>query len=157
MVDPLGGINTLWPLFGIANQMLAGIALMLGTCVLFKMKRAKYAWVTIVPTLWLLACTLTAGWQKIFDANPKVGFIAHANKFQAAHDAGTVLAPAKTVEQMERIIFNDYVDATLSGFFMFVVVAVLFYGVRTVLAARAAGGPTAKETPYVAMPTPQVQ
>jgi carbon starvation protein len=157
VVDPLGGINTLWPLFGIANQMLAGIALMLGTCVLYKMKRAQYAWITVVPTLWLLACTLTAGWQKIFAADPKVGFLAHADKFQAAHDAGTVLAPAKTIEQMERIIFNDYVNATLAGFFMFVVLAVLVYGVRTVMAARASSSPTAKETPYVAMPNPQVQ
>ena len=72
VVDPLGGINTLWPLFGIANQMLAGIALSLGTAVLFKMKRGQYAWVTIVPTVWLLICTLTAGWMKIFDANVKV-------------------------------------------------------------------------------------
>ncbi|WP_288379753.1 carbon starvation CstA family protein [uncultured Massilia sp.] len=157
VVDPLGGINTLWPLFGIANQMLAAVALTLGTVVLFKMKRAQYAWVTIVPTIWLLACTLTAGWQKVFSADPKVGFLAHANKFQAAHDAGTVLAPAKTVEQMERIIFNDYVDATLAGFFIIVVLAVLFYGVRTILASRKQGGPTARETPYVAMPNPQVQ
>jgi carbon starvation protein CstA len=96
VVDPLGGINTLWPLFGIANQMLAGIALTLGTVVLFKMKRGKYAWVTVVPTIWLLICTLTAGWQKIFDDNVKVGFLAHARKFQAALDQGQVLAPAKT-------------------------------------------------------------
>ncbi|MGG7603209.1 carbon starvation CstA family protein [Massilia sp. BKSP1R2A-1] len=157
VVDPLGGINTLWPLFGIANQMLAAIALTLGTVVLFKMKRAQYAWVTIVPTVWLLACTLTAGWQKVFSADPKVGFLAHANKFQAAHDAGTVLAPAKTVEQMERIIFNDYVDATLAGFFILVVLAVVFYGIRTILASRASSGPTAKETPYVAMSGAQVQ
>ena len=152
VVDPLGGINTLWPLFGIANQMLAAVALVLGTVVLFKMKRAQYAWVTIVPTIWLLACTLTAGWQKVFSSDPKVGFLAHASKYQTAHDAGTVLAPAKTVVEMERIIFNDYVDATLAGFFMVVVVAVLFYGIRTALASRASGGPTAKETPYVAMP-----
>ncbi|MEW6761422.1 MAG: carbon starvation CstA family protein [Pseudomonadota bacterium] len=157
VVDPLGGINTLWPLFGIANQMLAAVALTLGTVVLFKMKRAQYAWVTIVPTIWLLACTLTAGWQKVFSADPKVGFLAHANKFQAAHDAGTVLAPAKTVEQMERIIFNDYVDATLAGFFIIVVLAVVVYGVRTILASRSSSGPTAKETPYVAMPGAQVQ
>ena len=157
VVDPLGGINTLWPLFGIANQMLAAIALTLGTVVLFKMKRAQYAWVTIVPTIWLLACTLTAGWQKVFSADPKVGFLAHANKFQAAHDAGTVLAPAKTVEQMERIIFNDYVDATLAGFFILVVLAVVFYGIRTIIASRSSSGPTAKETPYVAMSGAQVQ
>lgn len=152
VVDPLGGINTLWPLFGIANQMLAAVALMLGTCVLFKMKRGRYAWITIAPTLWLLACTLSAGWLKIFSSDPRLGFLAHADKFQAAQDAGTVLAPAKTIEQMERIIFNDYVNATLAGFFIFVVLAVLLYGVRTVMAARASSVPTAKETPYVATP-----
>ena len=157
VVDPLGGINTLWPLFGIANQMLAGIALMLGTCVLFKMKRAKYAWVTALPTVWLLACTLTAGWQKIFHADPRIGFVSHANKYQAAHDAGEILAPAKSILDMERIIFNDYVNASLAGFFMFVVLAVLYYGVRTVMDARRANAPTAKESPYVAMPSPQVQ
>ena len=157
VVDPLGGINTLWPLFGIANQMLAGIALMLGTCVLFKMKRAKYAWVTALPTVWLLACTLTAGWQKIFHDDPRIGFVSHANKYQAAHDAGEILAPAKSILDMERIIFNDYVNASLAGFFIFVVLAVLFYGVRTVMAARAANAPTAKESPYVAMPAAQVQ
>jgi carbon starvation protein CstA len=157
VVDPLGGINTLWPLFGIANQMLAGIALMLATAVLFKMKRGKYAWVTVLPTIWLLICTLTAGWQKIFDSNVKVGFVAHAQKFQAALDQGQVLAPAKTVDQMHRIIFNDYVDATLSGFFMFVVVAVLVYGVQTVLRARASGQPSSKEAPYVPAPVAQVQ
>jgi carbon starvation protein len=149
VVDPLGGINTLWPLFGIANQMLAGIALTLGTVVLFKMKRGQYGWVTIVPTIWLLICTLTAGWQKIFDANVKVGFVAHANKFQAALDQGQVLAPAKSLDQMRRVIFNDYVDATLCGFFMFVVVAVLFYGIRTAMQANRETRPSAKETPYV--------
>jgi carbon starvation protein len=152
VVDPLGGINTLWPLFGIANQMLAGIALVLGTVVLFKMKRGQYAWVTVVPTIWLLICTLAAGWQKIFDANVKVGFVAHARKFQAALDAGQVLAPAKSADQMGRIIFNDYVDATLAGFFMVVVVAVLVYGVRTVLNARNNNTPTVKESPFVAAP-----
>ena len=156
VVDPLGGINTLWPLFGIANQMLAGIALMLGTCVLFKMKRGQYAWVTALPTVWLLACTLTAGYQKIFHDDPRIGFVAHANKYQAAHDAGTILAPAKSIVEMERIIFNDYVNASLAGFFIFVVLAVLFYGLRTVIDARKANGATAKESPYVAMPASQV-
>jgi carbon starvation protein len=152
VVDPLGGINTLWPLFGIANQMLAGIALILATVVLFKMKRAHYAWVTIVPTVWLLICTLTAGWQKIFHENVKVGFLAHAEKFKAALDAGTVLAPAKTAAQMRQIIFNDYLDAALAGFFMVVVLAVLFYGLRTAMRARNEGQPTSKESPFVATP-----
>ena len=130
VVDPLGGINTLWPLFGIANQMLAGIALILATCVLFKMKRAKYAWVTVVPTIWLLICTLTAGWQKIFHDDVRVGFVAHASKFQAALDQGMLLAPAKSMAQMQQIVFNDYLDASLAGFFMFVVIAVLIAGVH---------------------------
>ncbi|MQA42569.1 carbon starvation CstA family protein [Rugamonas aquatica] len=155
VVDPLGGINTLWPLFGIANQMLAAIALILGTCVLFKMKRARYAWVTMLPTAWLLMCTLTAGFQKIFDANPKVGFLAHAAKYQAAFDQGKLLAPAKSVAQMQQVIFNDYLDASLAGFFVVVVLSVLVFGIRTVLVARAAAQPTAKESPMVL--TPKVQ
>ena len=106
VVDPLGGINTLWPLFGIANQMLAAIALTLGTVVLFKMKRDRYAWVTILPTLWLLACTLTAGWQKLFDADPRVSFLAHAAKYNAAIAEGKVLAPAKSLGEMSRVVLS---------------------------------------------------
>jgi carbon starvation protein len=147
VVDPLGGINTLWPLFGIANQMLAAIALILATCVLFKMKRAQYAWVTVLPTIWLLLCTLTAGWQKIFDANPKIGFMAHAAKYQAALADGKVLAPAKSIDQMQQVIFNDYLDAGLAAFFMIVVVSVLVFGARTAMAAWNASRPTHNEAP----------
>ena len=152
VVDPLGGINTLWPLFGISNQMLAAVALMLGTVVLFKMKRERYAWVTIVPTVWLLICTLTAGWQKIFSADPKVGFLSHANRYADALAQGQVLAPAKSAEEMKRIVFNDRLDAALCVLFMFVVLSVLVYGVRSVLQARAHRDPTAHETPFDAMP-----
>ncbi len=155
VVDPLGGINTLWPLFGIANQMLAAIALMLGTCVLFKMKRGKFAWVTVVPTIWLLLCTLTAGWQKIFDANPKIGFLAHAAKYQAALDEGKLVAPAKSVAQMHQIVFNDYLDASLAGFFVIVVLSVLVFGIRTVMLARANDKPTTMESPMVLAPKVQ--
>ena len=156
VVDPLGGINTLWPLFGISNQMLAGIALILATCVLFKMKRDRFAWVTVVPTTWLLICTLTAGWQKVFDANPRVGFLAHAQKYQAALDEGKLLAPAKSIEQMRQVIFNDYVDAGLAAMFMLVVVSVLVFGIRTVLKARAAHQPSVKESAYEALPASAV-
>lgn len=155
VVDPLGGINTLWPLFGISNQMLAAIALVLGTVVLFKMKRERFAWVTMVPTAWLLICTLTAGWQKVFDANPKVSFMAHAAKLQAAVDAGKVLAPAKSIAQMKRIIFNDYIDAALAGLFIFVVLSITIYGVLAVMRARRESKPTVRETPYEATPAAQ--
>src|ERR1700754_2886736 len=152
VVDPLGGINTLWPLFGISNQMLAGIALVLGTVVLFKMKRELYAWVTLVPTVWLLVCTLTAGWQKVFDANPKIGFLAHAAKLSAAADEGKIVAPAKSLAQMQRVILNDYIDAALAGLFILVVVSIVVYGARAVWRARRANHPTSRETPFEAMP-----
>ena len=145
VMDPLGGINTLWPLFGIANQMLAGIALITCTVVLFKMKRDQYAWVTLIPTAWLLVCTLTAGLEKVFDANPGVGFLAHAHKFGAALADGKVLAPAKSVEQMAQVVFNDYVDALLAGSFVLVVAALLIHGLLAVRRARATEQVTAVE------------
>src|SRR5207245_6493882 len=83
-IDPLGGVNTIWPLFGISNQMLAGIALLLATTVLIKLKRERYAWVTLAPTAWLLVCTLTAGWMKAFSSDPRIGFYALANKYSEA-------------------------------------------------------------------------
>ncbi len=152
VVDPLGGINTLWPLFGIANQMLAAIALTLCTCVLFKMKRDKYTWVTILPTIWLLICTLTAGFQKMFDADPRVGFLAHAARYKQALAEGKILAPAKTAEEVGRIVFNDYVNATLTGAFVFVVLSVVIFGTRTILRARKLREPHSMETPYEKMP-----
>ncbi len=152
VVDPLGGINTFWPLFGISNQMLAGVALLLATAVLVKMKREKYIWVTLIPTAWLLICTLTAGWQKIFDPNVKVGFLAHAAKYQAAAANGEILAPAKTLEQMQQIIVNDYVNSVLSAIFIFVVISILFFTIKVCLQARKNKEPTAHETPYEPMP-----
>lgn len=125
VVDPLGGINTLWPLFGIANQMLAGIALLLGTTILFKMGKRAYTWITLVPTFWLLIVTMSAGWEKLFHSNPKIGFLAHAKIFNQAYDEGKVLAPAKNLAQMKRVLINDYVDATLTAIFMLVVLIVL--------------------------------
>jgi carbon starvation protein len=145
VVDPLGGINTLWPLFGISNQMLAAIALILCTVVLFKMKRERYAWVTVLPTVWLLICTLTAGLQKVFHPDPAIGFLAHAGKFAAAAAEGQVLAPAKTLEEMQRVVFNDRVDAALAAMFIAVVLAMLYYGVVWVRRALAAPTVTAHE------------
>ena len=151
VVDPLGGINTLWPLFGISNQMLAAVALLLGTVVLFRMKRERYAWVAVVPTVWLLACTLTAGWLKIFSPDPKVGFLAHAAKYADGLAQGVLIAPAKTPEAMARIVFNDRLDAALCALFIFVVLSVLFYSVKACLAARRANHPTVHETPFKAL------
>lgn len=151
VVDPLGGINTLWPLFGIANQMLAGMALMLCAVVLFKMKRQAYAWVALLPTSWLLICTLSAGWEKTFSDNPKLGFLAIANKFQAMIDSGTI--PAQYTEfQLAQLVFNNRLDAGLTIFFMGVVVVLAGFSLKTALKALRNPQPTANETPYQPMP-----
>ncbi|MDF7796359.1 carbon starvation CstA family protein [Pseudomonas syringae] len=152
VIDPLGGINTLWPLFGISNQMLAGIALMLASVVLIKMKRQRYVWVTMLPATWLLICTVTAGLIKLFDANPAVGFLALAKKYRAAADAGQILAPAKTMDQMQHVIFNAYTNAGLTILFLFVVVSILFYAIKVGRAAWSTKERTDKEAPFQAMP-----
>ena len=157
VVDPLGGINTLWPLFGIANQMLAGIALMLCTVVLFKMKRDRYAWVTIVPTVWLLVCTTYAGWIKIFDGNPAIGFLAQARRYQGAIADGQLLGTAKSMAQMQQVMVNSYINAGLTALFLLVVLAVLFYAVRTILVARRNPQRSDRETPFVALSDEQVK
>jgi carbon starvation protein len=152
VVDPLGGINTLWPLFGISNQMLAGIALMLGSVVLIKMKRQRYVWVTLVPACWLLICTTTAGLIKLLDPNPAVGFLALAKKYSDALDAGQVLAPAKDIGQMQHVIFNAYTNSVLTVLFLFVVLSVLFYAIKVGRAAWVKPERTDKETPFQPIP-----
>lgn len=146
VVDPLGGINTLWPLFGIANQMLACIALLTCTVILFKMKRERYAWVTAVPMTWLAICTLTASWHKLFNPDPKIGFLAQARKYGDALAQGQVLAPAKDAAQMGRIVFNNYIDAVMAGIFMSLVIAMLVFGLLAIRAALASPNVTARET-----------
>ncbi len=153
VVDPLGGINTLWPLFGISNQMLAGIALILCTSVLFKMKQDRYAWVTVIPLMWVSVCTLTAAWQKIFHDNPRIGFLAHAQQYQEAIAQGMVLAPAKSIEQMQQVVLNDYVNTSLAILFMLVLISMLIFGVRTVLQARVMNQPTVQEAPFELLPS----
>lgn len=136
VTDPLGGVNTLWPLFGISNQMLAAVALMLATVVLFRMKRERFAWVTIVPAGWLVIGTVSAGLLKMFSADPRVGFLAHATKFAAGLAAGAVIAPAKSLGDMARIVTNDRVDAALCALFLFVVLSLLLYTVKSCIAAN---------------------
>ncbi len=138
VVDPLGGINTLWPLFGIANQLLAAVALCVGTTILIKMGKQRYAWVTILPLVWLAAVTLTAGWQKVFAADPRLGFLSHARTVAASNPNAA------------RLIFNDRLDAALALGFMAVVVLVIVASAREwwlVLSKRKAAA--VNEAPFV--------
>jgi carbon starvation protein len=148
-IDPLGGVNTIWPLFGISNQMLAGIALLLATTILIKLKRERYAWVTLVPTAWLLVCTLTAGWMKAFSTDPKIGFFALANRFSEAASSGTILAPAKSIEEMQRVALNNYICGTLTVMFVVLVLVMAYFTIQMSLRALRSTRPIAAETPYV--------
>ena len=124
--DPLGGINSLWPLYGTANQLLAAIALSVATTILLKMHGAKYLWVTCVPLVWLLTVTFTAAWQKIFSPVPAIGFLAQADRLEASLRAGTAVDPAAT----QTLIFNARLDAILCGVFLVLVATILLDSVR---------------------------
>ncbi len=119
VVDPLGGINSLWPLFGISNQLLAAVALCVGTTILIKMGRARYGWVTLVPLAWLVTVTITAGWQKVFSPDPRLGFLAHA-----ASLAGSANPDAP------RLVFNDHVNAFVAVLFMAIVAVLILTSLR---------------------------
>jgi carbon starvation protein len=147
-VDPLGGINTLWPLFGIANQMLAAIALMLATLVVVKLKRERYVWVPGVPAVWLVICTLAAGYEKLVGP---ISFTAAADKYAAALANGQLLAPAKDAAAMQQIITNNRVDMVMTGLFMALVVAMTAVCLRAIARAWRTNHPTAHEEPYVAL------
>ncbi len=123
VLDPLGGINSLWPLFGIANQLLAAVALCVATTILIKAHRLKYAWITLLPLSWLVVVTYTAAWQKIFSDAPRIGFLAQANALQSALDAGTLTA-AKVAET-NTLIFNNRLDAVVCGVFIVLVTTIL--------------------------------
>lgn len=149
VTDPFGGINSLWALFGIANQMLAGLALILATVILVRMKKIRYVWVTALPAAWILLVTLTAGWQKVFSADAKIGFIAHAEKFSAALARQEVLAPAKSLQQMQQVVFNDWVNTAMALFFIVVVMAVLMFAVRAIWQAYRHPAETVSESMVV--------
>jgi carbon starvation protein len=135
--DPMGGVNTLWPIFALSNQMLGGLALSFATVVLINRGRARYAWVTLAPTAWITLCTFTAAGLKIFSSDPAVGFLRQAHIFQAAAANGQILAPAKTMAQMNKIISNDLTDASLCAFFVLVTLIVFGAGIRSALKDRA--------------------
>ena len=144
--------NTLWPLFGIANQMLAAIALLLVGTLLVKRQQLRQAWVALLPASWILVVTLTASWQKLFHENPRIGFLAHADLFSEAAARGEVLAPAKSLAQMQQVIFNDRLDAALCALFAGVVLVMLFASLRAMRAAIRSGRVESTETPVVLVP-----
>jgi carbon starvation protein len=123
--DPLGGINSLWPLFGISNQLLAAVALCVGTTVIMKMGKARYAWVTLLPLAWLALVTLTAGYQKIFSADPKLGFLSHADSLRAILATGVLPAGVQTLAEARRLILNDRIDAAVAAFFLISVIVII--------------------------------
>ena len=129
VIDPLGGINSLWPIFGVANQLLAVIALSLGTTVLIKMGRTRYVWCTLAPLAWLLAVTMSAGWMKIFASDPRLGFFAAAADFKARIAAAGADAAAQ-VAQWERLVFNNQVNAIVTGTFLVLVAVVVIANAR---------------------------
>jgi carbon starvation protein len=126
--DPLGGVNSLWPLFGIANQLLACVALCLATTIVIKMGKARHIWVTLLPLGWLGSVTFTAALQKIFHPSPRVGFVAMAEKLSA--DLATGKVPAVKRVATEALIFNNYLDAVAAGVFLALVIAILAVSIR---------------------------
>jgi carbon starvation protein len=145
VLDPLGGINSLWPLFGISNQLLAAVALCVGTTILIKGGKARYAWITLLPLTWVLIVTLTAGWQKVFAADPRLGFLAHA-ALTAQQVAEGALDPARGA----RLIFNDRLDAAVAMAFMMVTLLVVLASAREWLLVLTKRKPArVQESPFV--------
>jgi carbon starvation protein len=135
VTNPLGGINQLFPLFGIANQLLAAVALTVATTILIKSGRIKWAWVTALPLAWDAAVTLTASAYKVFSDNPKLGFFAQRDAFKEALDAGKVLPPAKSMDDMHAIVTNSTVDGILAALFAILIILVILDAVRVWVAA----------------------
>jgi carbon starvation protein len=148
VIDPLGGINSLWPLFGIANQLLGAIALCVATTIFLKMHRARYMWITIAPLIWLIATTFTAGWQKIFSPEPRLGFLAQAHALESAIAAGQVAASKLSATQT--IIFNNKLDAVVCGILMLLVTITIIDSIRVWSGLLRGSVPAhSSETPFV--------
>src|SRR5688500_11907948 len=125
VTDPLGGINSLWPLFGIANQLLATVALCVGTTIIIKMGKARYAPITMLPLAWLVVVTMVGGWAKIFSDDPRLGFLAHARLLADQLASGVLPRGAADAAAATRMIFNDRLDAAVAAFFMIAVIVIL--------------------------------
>src|SRR4029077_13339288 len=149
VIDPLGGINSLWPLFGISNQLLAAVALAVATTILLKMGKLRWIWVTLAPMAWLVIITMTASWQKIFATNPRIGFLSAANTMAAQIAAGKI--PATKIVETQRLIFNQLLDAAVTAFLalmiLFLLAEALFQWAVILSKRRAA---VLHESPYVA-------
>ncbi len=149
VIDPLGGINSLWPIFGVANQLLAVIAFSLGTTVLIKMGKKRYLWVSLAPLCWLLAVTMTAGWQKIFSADPRLGFLSAAAQYKSQIAAG---GTAKQLAEWQHLLTNQYINSAVTGTFLVLVILIVLTSTRLwvqLLSGRKA--PVLHEEPYVAL------
>jgi len=149
VVDPLGGINSLWPLFGISNQLLAAVALVVATTILLKMGRLKWISVTLLPMAWLVVITMTASYQKIFSANPRIGFLSFADALAAQIAAGQI--PAAKIAETQRVIFNQRLDAVVTGVLAVMILVLLGEAIVQWHAILSRGKePVLHETPYVA-------
>ncbi|HXJ13302.1 MAG TPA: carbon starvation CstA family protein [Candidatus Limnocylindrales bacterium] len=149
VIDPLGGINSLWPLFGIANQLLAAVALVVATTILLKMSRLKWIWVTLLPMTWLVIITMTASYQKIFSANARIGFLAQANAMAAQLAAGKIAATK--IADTQRLIFNLRLDAVVTAVLAAMILVLLVEALAQWYAILSRGKePVLQETPYVA-------
>jgi carbon starvation protein len=149
VLDPFGGINSLWPMFGIANQLLACVALVVATSILLKMGRLKWMWVTMLPMAWIVANTMTGSYEKIFSANPRIGFLSYANVLDAQIAAGKV--PTTKIVEMQRVIFNQRLDAVVTGVLAGMILVLLVEAIIQWHAILGRGRePILHETPYVA-------
>jgi carbon starvation protein len=149
VTDPLGGINSLFPLFGIANQLLAGIALTVITVVVIKKGLLKWAWIPGLPLAWVLAVTLTASWQKIFSSDPNLGYWSQHSRYAAAKAAGkTAFGSAKTPDQLNEVIRNTFIQGTLSIIFASAVLIVVAAGIIMAFKTiRGSGSPHTEDDP----------
>ncbi len=153
VLDPLGGINSLWPLFGISNQLLATVALCVATTIFIKMGKARFAWITLMPMAWLFAVTMTAGWQKLFAPDVKLGFLSHAHGLEAQVASGALPAAIKSIADARRMIFNDYLDAVVTIFFMVSVVVIIADSTREWMSVlRGHKAVVSSEAPFEAIP-----
>jgi carbon starvation protein len=149
VIDPLGGINSLWPLFGISNQLLAAVALVVATTILLKMGRLKWIWVTLVPMAWLVVITMTASYDKIFSSNPRIGFLSLADALAAQIASGKI--PAAKIAETQRLIFNQRLDAAVTAVLAVMILVLIVEALIQWHAILNRGKqPVLHETPYVA-------